>query len=270
MTGSPYPYPNTTFQANGSSPTPDLIRGVNIGGWLVLESWMTPEVFEGTNVTDQWTFDSQVGAYALNKQHWDTYFTEADVWKIASWGINALRLPIGFWAYDNAGTPYVKGADAYLEKAIGWARKAGLKVLVDLHGAPGGQNGFDNSGHAGVVDWQKGDNLNRTISVLETITRKYGCKSYADVVIGIELINEPISWQPNDFDVTQAWAKKAYQAVRESATNLNLQIVMHDSFTTPWPWVEIGKELNGNASINSTPFAIDTHLYQNQVARTRS
>lgn len=264
-TGSPHPYPNTTAGTNGSSPMPEVIRGVNIGGWLVLEPWMTPEVFEGTNATDQWTFDSQVGAHSKNHEHWNSYFTEADVHKIASWGINALRLPIGFWAYDNADTPYIKGADAYLEKAIGWARKAGLKVLVDLHGAPGGQNGFDNSGIAGVVDWQKGNNLDRTISVLETMTRKYGCKSYADVVIGIELVNEPISWEPNQFNVTQAWTKKAYKAVRAAATNPHLQIVMHDSFTTPWAWTDVARGINGNVSIDTAPFAIDTHLYQNQV-----
>lgn len=261
-TGSPYPYSNST---NSSSSIPEVIRGVNIGGWLVLESWMTPDVFEGTDATDQWTFDSQVGAEAKVQQHWDSYFTEADVQKIASWGVNALRLPIGFWAYDNAGTPYITGADAYLEKAIGWARNAGLKVLVDLHGTPGSQNGFDNSGHAGDVDWQKGDNLNRTISVLETMTRKYGRKSYADVVIGIELVNEPISWEPNNFNVTQAWTPQAYKAVRAAATNPDLQIVMHDSFTTPWPWLDIASAINGNASIDAAPFAIDTHLYQNQV-----
>lgn len=260
-TGSPYPYPNAT---NSSSP-PDFVRGVNIGGWLVLEKWMTPEVFEGTDAEDQWSFDSQVGAFAKIHQHWETYFTEADVQTIASWGINSLRLPIGFWAYDNAGTPYIKGADAYLEQAIGWAREAGLKVLIDLHGVPGGQNGFDNSGHSGVVDWQKGDNMERTISVLETITKKYGCESYSDVVIGIELVNEPISWEPNSFDVTQEWTSKAYRAVRAAATNRDLQIVMHDSFATPFAWTDLAAKINGNVSIDAAPFAIDTHLYQNQV-----
>lgn len=35
----------------------------------------------------------------------------------------------------------MKGADVYLDKAIGWARKNEMKVWVDLHGAPGSQNG---------------------------------------------------------------------------------------------------------------------------------
>ena len=28
-----------------------------------------------------------------------------------------------------------------------------LKVLLDLHGAPGSQNGFDNSGKRGPIEW---------------------------------------------------------------------------------------------------------------------
>src|SRR2546423_11215730 len=85
--------------------------------------------------------------------------------------VDSIRIPIGFWAYDNAGTPYIKGADAYLEKAIGWAKAAGIRVWIDLHGCPGSQNGFDNSGHAGAVEWQRGDNINRTINVLTTMAQ---------------------------------------------------------------------------------------------------
>ncbi|KAK5004306.1 glycoside hydrolase superfamily [Cryomyces antarcticus] len=164
---------------------------------------MTPDVFDGTPATDQWTFDSTDGAQAKLKTHWESYFNESDVQKIASWGINALRIPVGYWAYDNAGTPDITGADAHLEKAIGWARSHGLKVWVDCHGSPGSQNGFDNSGRAGDVAWQSSDNLDHSIRVLETMAEKYGATEYADVVVGLELVNEPISWGANELDTTK-------------------------------------------------------------------
>src|SRR5436309_736059 len=104
----------------------------------------------------------------------------------------SIRIPVGFWAYDNTDTPYIKGADAYLEKAIGWAKAAGIKVWIDLHGCPGSQNGNDNSGHTGGVEWQKSDNIDRTINVLMTIAQKYGSADYAGTVVGLELANEPI------------------------------------------------------------------------------
>lgn len=71
---------------------PSKLRGVNIGNWLVLEKWMdSTNLFSGpfANAIDQWTFDSTPGAKAALQQHWSTWFTEADVEIIKSWGLNA-------------------------------------------------------------------------------------------------------------------------------------------------------------------------------------
>lgn len=253
---------NTTSTPRSNSSLPSVLRGVNIGGWLVLEKWMTSDIFNGTNSTDQYTFDSHSIAPERLREHWDTYFTKKDVAKIASWGLNAMRIPIGYWAYDSDTTPYLRGSDEYMEKAISWAREYDLKVLVDCHGSPGSQNGFDNSGRAGAAKWQTGDNLEKSIRVLETMARKYGSEQYADVVFGLELVNEPISWGANNFTLTQQWAQDAYARVKAAVTNQDLMIVMHDSFTTPFAWEDVGAALN----VDDTRFAIDTHLYQNQEA----
>ena len=78
----------------GISPPTDnqeFLRGVNIGGWLILEKWMNPDVFTGpfAEAIDQWTFDSTPGAAEALQTHWSTYFTEADIWTIKSYGFNA-------------------------------------------------------------------------------------------------------------------------------------------------------------------------------------
>ena len=233
------------------------LRGVNIGGWLVLEKWMTPEIFSGTDAADQFTFDATPGAEQKLQTHWNTFFTEADVQKIKATGINALRIPIGFWAYDNAGTPYLKGADAYLEKAIVWARNAGLRVWIDCHGSPGSQNGFDNSGHAGAVQWQQGDNIIRSISVLMTMARKYGTAEYADTVVGLELVNEPISWGANNLKVTRSFAAEAYSNVMSVVTNKNLVVVMHDAFQGAGAWTDLPATAHSSGNLG-----VDSHLYQ--------
>ncbi|EMC96325.1 glycoside hydrolase family 5 protein, partial [Baudoinia panamericana UAMH 10762] len=249
-----------------STGLPHPFRGVNIGSWLVLEKWMTPDVFSGTNTTDQFTFDSIENGKAKLQHHWETFFTENDMAQIATWGLNAVRIPIGYWAYDNTGTRYISGADAYLEQAIGWARKHGIKVLVDCHGSPGSQNGFDNSGQAGSINWQSGDNLQRSIDILVTMAKKYGSVDYADVVFALEIVNEPASWAPNDFSVTQQWAQQAYSAVKGASTNPNLIVVMHDSFEGPALWQTIGAAINGpNTTYTDSHFALDVHLYQNMM-----
>lgn len=104
---------------------------------------MNPDAFTGafSSAVDQYTFDSIPGSPAALEEHWATFFTESDIQELAATGLNALRIPIGFWAYDNKDTPYQTGADKYLEKAIGWAKHCGMYVWVDLHGSPGSQNG---------------------------------------------------------------------------------------------------------------------------------
>lgn len=61
--------------------------------------------------------------------------TEADFKEIASFGLNHVRIPVGYWALAPVdGDPYVQGQLPYLDEAIRWARNAGLRVMLDVHG----------------------------------------------------------------------------------------------------------------------------------------
>jgi glucan 1,3-beta-glucosidase len=249
--------------ASKSNTTIPFLRGVNIGNWLILEKWMEPDLFTGAAAAavDQWTFDSTPNAAAALQQHWSTWFTASDAKTLASYGINALRIPIGYWAYDATDTPFIQGADHYLELAIQWARELNMKVWVDLHGSPGSQNGQDHSGRKGRVLWQQGDNLNRSTAVLVTMARKYGSAMYADVVVGLEVVNEPAFAGNNSFGVSQQWAADAYRAIKAVATNPHLVVVTHDSFQGPTAFAPVARAL-GPAAAAARDFAVDTHNYQ--------
>jgi glucan 1,3-beta-glucosidase len=114
------------------------IRGVNIGGWLVLEPWITPSIFQayGGNIVDEYTLTQQAGnAESVLQSHWASWATQGDFQKIAGAGMNLVRIPVGYWAFQKYdGDPYIQGAAEYLDQAIGWAADAGLNVWVDLHG----------------------------------------------------------------------------------------------------------------------------------------
>ncbi len=68
-----------------------ILRGVNIGGWLILEPWMQPWVFSGveSKAFDQHSFDALPGAAEKLKKHWGEWFTKGDVQELKSVGINA-------------------------------------------------------------------------------------------------------------------------------------------------------------------------------------
>ena len=120
----------------------DKVRGVNLGGWFVLEPWITPSLFEewadGTSVVDEYTLSQTLGkdeTLSRLSAHWNSWITQDDFNAIAATGMNHVRIPIGYWALTPmAGDPYVQGQLDVLDKAIGWASSAGLKVMLDLHG----------------------------------------------------------------------------------------------------------------------------------------
>ncbi|EJD00408.1 exo-beta-1,3-glucanase [Fomitiporia mediterranea MF3/22] len=243
----------------------DKIYGVNIGGWLLLEPWITPSLFDNTgnpDIIDEWTFtqlqDRQSAQDAL-KQHWDTFFTEKDFADIAAAGLNHVRVPIGYWAFDVADDePFIKGQVPYLKKAIEWSGKYGLNVVIDLHGAPGSQNGFDNSGRKlDFPTWQlEQQNIDRTNAVLKTISDIFAPQ--ADVANIIAPLNEPAGFNGTQLlDVTRNYWLSSYDTIRHPQKGPSDRIVLiHDAFMNSSYW---GDFMTPPKYSN---VVMDTHQYQ--------
>ncbi|KAL8629002.1 hypothetical protein Q9189_005301 [Teloschistes chrysophthalmus] len=241
------------FDYNGQK-----VRGVNLGGWFVLEPWITPSIFDewstSQTVVDEYTYTKTLGkseASSRLSKHWNTWITQDDFNAIAKAGLNHVRIPIGYWAVAPVdGDPYVQGQLDVLDQAINWARGAGLKVMLDLHGAPGSQNGFDNSGRFGSVEWQQGNSVSQTLTALENLSNRY--KGATDVVSAIELLNEPLG-SSLDLAGVQDFYSKGYQTVK--AASSNFAVTFHDAFqdfSTYWTGFGSG----------DNDLMIDTHQYQ--------
>ncbi|KAM3736192.1 hypothetical protein ACB098_10G143800 [Castanea mollissima] len=70
--------------------------------------------------------------------HWNTYIVEDDFKFISSNGWNAVRIPVGWWIASNpTPKPYVEASLHALDKAFLCATKYGVKIIIDLHAAPG-------------------------------------------------------------------------------------------------------------------------------------
>ncbi|KAI9817151.1 MAG: exo-1,3-beta-glucanase [Pycnora praestabilis] len=239
----------------------DVIRGVNIGGWLVLEPWITPSIFQSRpGVVDEYTLGEQLGqvaALAVLQNHWSTWASLADFQKIADAGFNLVRIPIGYWAYEKFDDDcYVQGAAPFMDAAIGWANQTGLKVWIDLHGAPGSQNGFDNSGQRmNEPQWQQGDTVNQTLGVLKQISDKYAQPEYDNLVVAIELLNEPLSSEL-DMEVVTQFYKDGFGDVRVNSNTTT--VIMHDAFEPATYWDNTLTPTNGNAY----NVVVDHHEYQ--------
>lgn len=106
----------TCTSGSEARPFYNQIRGVNLGGWMVLEPWITPSLFyqflgkdESSTALDIYSFCKVLGPKEANKQlrrHWDTWLTEDIINELAqSNAVNSLRLPVGDYMYQPYG-PY--------------------------------------------------------------------------------------------------------------------------------------------------------------------
>lgn len=209
---------------------------------------------------DEYTLGQKLGqdaALGVLRNHWNSFVRWEDFNKIKQAGFNVVRIPIGYWAYDTFGSPYVSGAAVYIDAAIDWARSLDLRMIIDLHGAPGSQNGYDNSGQRmDRPQWQTGDTVQRTLQVLRTISQKYAQGQYQDVVIGIQLLNEPALYFDNlSFDTTKQFYRDGYGQVRDVS---DTPVILHDGFKRPNEWNGFLTPSDNNAQ----NVAIDHHEYQ--------
>ncbi|MCM1023044.1 MAG: glycoside hydrolase family 5 protein [Prevotella sp.] len=86
-------------------------KGVNLGGWL-----------------------SQC---RHETAHYDSFIGKADIDKIASWGLDHVRLPIDYnLVEDSDGNVLEKGC-GYIDNAITRCGEAGLNLVLDLHKTAG-------------------------------------------------------------------------------------------------------------------------------------
>lgn len=210
-----------TYMQDTSSHTP--LRGVNLGGWLVLERWMTPRLFTGTDARDEYTFMQTPDAKSKINKHRDTFITEDDFRWLSTHGYNAVRIPIGYWIFDGDG-PYSPCIER-LDWAAAMADRYHIKLLICLHGAPGSQNGRDHSGRIGKANWYRdANNRQQTISVLARLAARYKDQP---AVWGIELLNEPNAWHKPW--ILRRFYAEAYQAI-QSAGRERLVTVFSDGF----------------------------------------
>lgn len=222
------------------------LRGVNLGGWLVLERWMTPSLFEGTNAEDEYAFMASPHAHGKLEEHRKTFIREDDYKWLAAHHVNAVRLPVGYWVLEGD-DPYV-GAVDYLDWAMKMAQQYRIHTIIDVHGLPGSQNGMDHSGQKGGAQWLRHRSLRRkTLDHLEGIARRYRDNPY---LWGIQITNEP------KFGLIQFKLRSYYQAAYALLAGIlrpDTHIIFSDGFTP--------RLLSGAIQPKHQPVAMDVHLY---------
>lgn len=177
-----------------------LLHGVGLGNWLLPEGYMwrfgkgaeSPRQIEA--LVDRLLGTGQADSFWA--QFREAFITEADVASIAANGFDHVRLPINSRILqDEHGEP-IEAGYALIDRLIEWCRRHGLWVLLDLHGAPGGQTGTNiDDSPRGLPELFMSDRYrDLTIRLWRDLAGRYACET---VVLGYDLLNEPLpnEWQ---------------------------------------------------------------------------
>lgn len=220
---------------------PGTIYGVNLGSWLVLESWMLPQEWldmGGEQCQDCSTCIASEFAFAQAKpdivdqvfnQHWETWFNQTDVDQIQAAGLNAVRIPLGYWIIeplvDRTTEFYPRGGILQLQRGLQQLAAAGIAVILDHHALPGVAS--PNQMFAGRcttdVEFYTPHNYHRALIWTAIMTALSHIDPAFSSVAAIEAINEPI------MDVTQTpgygdFQKNFVQVVRAVELLLGIHV----------------------------------------------
>ncbi|MCK7597639.1 cellulase family glycosylhydrolase [Microbulbifer sp. CAU 1566] len=194
-----------------------LLKGVNLGNWLLQEFWMMGQSSEAVN--DQCTlegiFDSRFGfaeRERLMDLFRDNWIGERDWDLIESFGFNVVRLPFIWNLIEDEQNPMHLRDDAwqYLDSAIAQAEARGIYVILDLHGAVGAQGWEHHSGCAGKnLYWDTPEYQARTEWLWQQVASRYADRP---AVAGYGVLNEPWGTTPDNLAME---AGELYDAIRE-------------------------------------------------------
>jgi endoglucanase len=179
---------------------PLFLRGINLGNWLVPEGYMFK--FKAANsprliqvVINQLVGEDEAGRFW--KVYRDNYITDEDIKYIKQAGFNSVRVPFSYRLFVAENDPQRLEGVGYelLDRIVGWCKKEGLYVILDMHAAPGGQTGDnidDSWGYPFLFESSESQEL--AVKIWQKIAARYRNEP---TVLGYDLLNEPI---PHFFD----------------------------------------------------------------------
>jgi endoglucanase len=205
-----------------------LLRGVNLGNWLLLESHFSGFAFKDEQ--SLWAgLQTRFGAEKTQKireAFRAAWIDAGDFQRIKELGLNHVRIPFWCGLLEDADKPgkYREDGWAWLDKAVDWSEKSGLYCVLDMHGLPGGQS---NAEHTGDKDrnafWTDPKMQKRTLDLWIAIAKRFKGRS---AIAAFDLMNEPMG--APDGNTLVAIQGALMQAIRK--VDPNRLVIIEDGY----------------------------------------
>jgi len=207
-----------------------ILRGIGTGNWLLNEGYMMKTAdFAGTHTQFRTLLTETIGEEntEIYYQHWlDNHFTRHDVDSMKNWGFNSVRVAMHYkWFTLPIEQEPVTGQDTWFEEGftridslLDWCGDNQMYLILDLHGAPGGQ-GHDRNISDYDPDfpslWESAENRRKTAALWKRLAERYAEEPW---IGGYDLINEP-NWDIPGGSLLRQTYITITSAIREVDTN---------------------------------------------------
>ena len=233
----------------GADGEPALWRGIGLGCWLLPEGYMFR--FSGGASSPRQIEDmfrellGEDGALRFWQEYREQFITRADIALIKRLGFDHIRIPFSTRLLSPDELPRRLAGPGWdlIDRCIGWCREAGLGVVLDMHGAPGGQTGDnidDSPGYPFLYEDEASQDL--ACAVWAEFARKYRDEP---TVWAYELLNEPIAHHP------ETWSPELAARLEPTYRRMTAAIRAHDQDRIV---IVGGSRWNTDFSVFSTPF----------------
>ncbi|KAJ5791904.1 CAZyme family GH5 [Penicillium psychrosexuale] len=210
------------------------IRGVNLGSQFVFEPWIAESEWSDMGCggkNSEFDCVSSLGQDAANTafaNHWASWTTQDDINEMVSYGLNTIRVPVGYWLREDivdAGSEHFpQGGLDQLKKLCGWASDSGLYIIIDLHGAPGAQeaeNAFTGQ-YASEPGFYTDYNYERALKWLEwMVDLVYQTDEMRNVGM-LEIVNEPVQDEASASSMRSKYYPQAVERIRAAEQKLSV------------------------------------------------
>lgn len=174
-----------------------LLRGVGLGNWLLPEGYMWHFGESGDRPRKIEKIVEDLTSPEFSENFWKefrlNYITEADIQKVKELGFNSVRPALNARVFMTEGDTavFLEENFALLDSLIDWCGKYGIYVILDMHGAPGGQTGqnIDDSPNDEPELFMVPRNQHRLLRLWLKLADRYKDNP---VVAGYDLLNEPL------------------------------------------------------------------------------
>ncbi|EIW52789.1 glycoside hydrolase [Trametes versicolor FP-101664 SS1] len=170
-----------------------ILRGAGLGGWMTMENFISG--YPGCEFQIREALAEVLGTQKSEfffDKFLENFFAEPDAAFFKSLGLNCIRIAVNYRHFEDNMNPRVLKPEGFkhLDRAVAACAKHGIYTIIDMHTAPGGQNGgwHSDAGTHIANFWIHKDFQDRLVWLWAEIAKHYKDEKW---IAGYNPMNEP-------------------------------------------------------------------------------